>query len=238
MKNVTSAFELLTGKAPNDLQLQTLHKLKQTLGIRDHDALWEVMIALQYHLDLFKEIPDAIREMAQELIENLKDASSSVNQDFESSCIAEMDKAINMIQAATKRFEAESQKNISESQKDFTKSIRNDSLSIMKDVSEKDKLRWMSISFATCGVASLIFAGVGFWLGGMKGYNDAVDVNTKYHWSNTSNGKVAFRLYEGGDIHKLATCSGKGWKEKGNVCYPKAIQEGKNFNTYGYQLRQ
>jgi hypothetical protein len=231
MKNVTSAFEALTGKMPNDQQLQALYKLKQSLGIRDHDALWEVMIALQYHLHLFKETPDAIRKMTDELVENLRGASTEVNENFTDACLTEMNKAISIIHARTQEFEATTKKNI-------TEGIRRDAIDIVKDVSEKEKSRWMTIAFVTCGVAALVFSGVGFWLGSMKGYNDAIDINTKYHWSNSESGKLAFQLYEGGEIRKLATCSIKGWKEEGNICYPHPVQEGKVSNTYGYQMRK
>jgi hypothetical protein len=234
MKNLTSAYEALTGQVPNDAQIQELYKIKQLLGIRDNDALWDVMIALQYHRHLYGEVPEAIQNMASKLIESLRDTSATVNQDFKDTCIAEIDKAITFIQEAAKRLEAEVRRNLSESQLDFTKKIRDDALSVMKNVSEKDRLRWFSIALATCGVASLVFSGVGFWLGSMKGYNDAVEINTKYHWSNTEDGKLAFQLYEGGNIRMLATCSGEGWKEKGNNCFPHAGEK----NQAGYQMRR
>jgi hypothetical protein len=231
MKDLNSAFQTLTGKAATDEQLQALYRVKETIGIRDHDALWEVMIALQYHLHLYKEVPKNIQNRSNEITQRLEDTSTKVCNDFEQACLAAARENLTLIQKRTKEFEAQSQKNI-------TAGARDAVLGVARDVSTKEKSKWITIAATTCGIASLALVGLGFWLGNMKGYEDAVNAKVKYHWSGTKSGQEAFQLYKAGSIHALATCSVKGWKEKGDMCYPAAVEEGKVFYNYGYNLRE
>lgn len=231
MKDLNSAFQTLTGKAATDKQLQDLYRVKETLGIRDHDALWEVMIALQYHLHLYKEVPENIQNRSDEITQRLEDTSTKVCNDFEQACLAAARENLTLIQKRTKEFETQSQKNI-------TAGARDAVLGVARDVSIKEKSKWITIAATTCGIASLALVGLGFWLGNMKGFDNAVNAKVKYHWSGTKAGQEAFQLYKAGSIHALATCSVKGWKEKGDTCYPAAVEEGKVFNNYGYNMRE
>jgi hypothetical protein len=231
MKDLNSAFQTLTGKAATDKQLQDLYRVKETLGIRDHDALWEVMIALQYHLHLYKEVPKNIQNRSDEITQRLEDTSTRVCNDFEQACLTGARETLTLIQKRTKEYEAQSQENI-------TAGARKAVLGVARDVSTKEKSKWITIAATTCGIASLALVGLGFWLGSIKGYDNAANDKVKYHWSSTKAGQEAFQLYKAGSIHALATCSVKGWKEKGDACYPEAAKEGKVFNNYGYNMRE
>ncbi len=231
MKDLNSAFQTLTGKAATDEQLQALYRVKETLGIRDHDALWEVMVALQYHLHLYEEVPKNIQSRANEITQRLENTSSRVCKDFEQTCLAAATENLALIETRTKEYEAQSQKNI-------TAGARDAVLGVARDVSIKEKTKWISIAATSCGVAALVLSGLGFWFGSKKGFDDAVSAKVKYHWSGTKSGQEAFQLYKAGSIHGLATCSVKGWKEEGDMCYPDSIKEGKVISNYGYRMRE
>jgi hypothetical protein len=46
------AFKTLLGRLPSEEERQRLAKVRDALGIRSADAIWDVMIALDYHLQL------------------------------------------------------------------------------------------------------------------------------------------------------------------------------------------
>jgi hypothetical protein len=66
------AFEVLMGRRPNDEERQRLTKIRDALGIRSADAIWEVMIALDYHLQLYTAIPDRIAGETRKAVDELK----------------------------------------------------------------------------------------------------------------------------------------------------------------------
>jgi hypothetical protein len=43
------AFKTLMGRVPSEEERQRLTKVRDALGIRSADAIWEVMIALDHH---------------------------------------------------------------------------------------------------------------------------------------------------------------------------------------------
>jgi hypothetical protein len=66
------AFEVLMGRRPNDEERQRLTKIRDALGIRSADAIWEVMIALDYHLQLYTAIPDKIAGETRKAVDELR----------------------------------------------------------------------------------------------------------------------------------------------------------------------
>lgn len=66
MPDVRSTFEQLLGRQPSDQEVQALYRVKNTLGIRDNDALWLVLMALQSYDSLYRRYPELIAaEMAK-----------------------------------------------------------------------------------------------------------------------------------------------------------------------------
>lgn len=66
------AFEVLMGRRPSDEERQRLTKVRDALGIRSADAIWEVMIALDYHLQLYTAIPDKISAETRKAVHDLR----------------------------------------------------------------------------------------------------------------------------------------------------------------------
>jgi len=56
---------------------QRIHTVKTALKIADDDALWVVIIALQYHLSMYEEIPQKIQGAREAL---LKDAETEIRR--------------------------------------------------------------------------------------------------------------------------------------------------------------
>jgi len=66
------AFKTLMGRLPSEEERQRLVKVRDALGIRSADAIWEVMIALDYHLQLYTAIPDKIGAETRKAIDELR----------------------------------------------------------------------------------------------------------------------------------------------------------------------
>ncbi len=66
------AFKTLMGRLPTEAERQRLAKVRDALGIRSADAIWDVMIALDYHLQLYTVIPEKIGAETRKAIGELR----------------------------------------------------------------------------------------------------------------------------------------------------------------------
>lgn len=60
-----NAFEDLLGRAPTDQEKIRLWRIQKTLGIADDDSLWMILLALQYHVSLYEQVPGMIERSAK-----------------------------------------------------------------------------------------------------------------------------------------------------------------------------
>jgi len=60
-----NAFEDLLGRLATEKEKVRLLRLQKVLDIPDSDTLWMILVALQYHLSLYEEIPNKIAKAAK-----------------------------------------------------------------------------------------------------------------------------------------------------------------------------
>lgn len=60
------SFEKLIGRQPTEHEVQRLYRIKETLGLRDNDALWSVLIALESYDALYRKYPQMITDQVME----------------------------------------------------------------------------------------------------------------------------------------------------------------------------
>jgi hypothetical protein len=51
----------VTGEIPNDASLLRMRRVSSTLDLRDNDAIWSVIVVLEYYARLFEAMPERIR---------------------------------------------------------------------------------------------------------------------------------------------------------------------------------
>ncbi len=73
--HLDSAFERLIGRQATPRDRARLHRVRDSLGLHPNDALWEVLIALQYYYSLYERFPAMIRGAARELLIECKNES-------------------------------------------------------------------------------------------------------------------------------------------------------------------
>ena len=70
-----SAFQRLTGRKPTDEDRQRLYRAKDALDLGDDDALWLLLIALDYHQTLYEEIPSRIEVTVRALLDETEETA-------------------------------------------------------------------------------------------------------------------------------------------------------------------
>ena len=65
MSELDDSFAKLLGRQPTDADRQRLYRVRDALGLKNNDALWLVLMALQHYESLYADIPDSIKQSAQ-----------------------------------------------------------------------------------------------------------------------------------------------------------------------------
>lgn len=58
-------FARVLGRQPSARERERLHRLRDEIGIKTNDALWVVLIGLQYHVTLYEAIPARIEQAVE-----------------------------------------------------------------------------------------------------------------------------------------------------------------------------
>jgi len=93
MIDVESVFAQLLGRQPSEKEIQNLYRVKKTLGIRENDALWLVLMALESYDTLYRKYPSLIAAQVEKLVEAQKEVFASIAN-------AETKKALGSLAAA------------------------------------------------------------------------------------------------------------------------------------------
>jgi hypothetical protein len=72
-----SAFEKLLGRESKPAEREQLYRVKEALGLRDNDALWLVLFALQYYESLYRQFPKAIGQEAAKILGETRAAADA-----------------------------------------------------------------------------------------------------------------------------------------------------------------
>jgi len=65
MSNLDESFAKLLGRQPSDAERQRLYQVRDALGLRNNDALWLILMALEHYEQLYAGIPERIEEAAK-----------------------------------------------------------------------------------------------------------------------------------------------------------------------------
>lgn len=206
-------FQRLWGQAPSDEERRTLLRLRDALGIDSNDALWTVLIALRYHLQLYEAIPERVSSAAKEVLDNTRATADAT------------------IKAST----AEVQRTLV---REVSQTVRN----ISNYVYGRELAQWIAAATAViCIVVGAIawhMHSQGEESGYAQGYHDAYqraqDEKAAAAWANTPEGQRAYRLARLNSLTRVAECSGAGWKVEDGICYPYPTKE----KIYGWRVAE
>lgn len=209
MSDLESSFALLLGKQPDDAAKQRLYRVRDALSLRDNDALWLMIMALEHYETLYEEIPQNIQKVAGATLSKLKEAAES---------------SVKASAEATK--------------KDLAEAVARASVEVAHSTSRKQARMWLGIGLGIATIALISVGWVAFEKGkeaGLaQGYAEAKDEKLAAVWAGTVEGKLAYKLAKAdeGNIGALAGCTRPGWVKQKGVCYAEKSEDG----LYGWKV--
>ena len=113
MDDIENSFKALLGRQPSDEEVKRLYRVKNALNIRDNDALWTILMALESYDTLYSKYPaliagqvDVVIEKQRELIAEIVDAESKKALSTLSAAVAETSQLVANKVADTARWQA------------------------------------------------------------------------------------------------------------------------------------
>jgi len=89
-----SSFERMLGRAATERERDQLRRVQVELGLRENDALWLVIFALQYYEGLYRQFPKAIAAEAQRVLSETRATAEATIRAGAESAKADLVKAI------------------------------------------------------------------------------------------------------------------------------------------------
>jgi len=209
--DIDQSFEKLLGRQPSDYEKQHLYRVRDALGLKNNDALWLVLIALQHYENLYEEFPRSIAQAAKDTLVNFK-----VTADATVKASAEAAKA------------------------DLAKAVANAAQTVAHNTSAKQMWQWaagcIAVAFLCVGMFGWYMHSTGkdsgYKAGYGAGYTEAKDEKAAAAWANTPEGRMAYRFAQSGELQMLARCNGKGWRIERGTCFPHPVEN----IIYGWKL--
>ncbi len=72
--SVDAAFAKVLGRAPSESERERLYRLRDALGLRDNDAFWSIVLALEHYDAFFRQYPAQLAEETTRAIETARAA--------------------------------------------------------------------------------------------------------------------------------------------------------------------
>jgi hypothetical protein len=72
MPDIEHAFSKLLGRQPSEREVQSLYRVRDALGLRDNDALWMVLIALESYDSLYRKYPEMISAQVHKSVDDYR----------------------------------------------------------------------------------------------------------------------------------------------------------------------
>ncbi len=104
-------FREVSGDVPDEASLSRMHHVSSALNLRDNDALWSIIAALEYYARLYEAMPERIRwasegslEAARREVGGATEALMQQHRDALERCKATIQLAENLIQEHEARY--------------------------------------------------------------------------------------------------------------------------------------
>ncbi|WP_321959544.1 hypothetical protein [Burkholderia cenocepacia] len=78
MLDVEASFEKLLGRQPSEKEIQSLYRVKNALNIRDNDALWLVLMALESYDTLYRKYPVMISDQVGKILDEQRSTMAAI----------------------------------------------------------------------------------------------------------------------------------------------------------------
>lgn len=208
MSDLSTSFEKLLGRQPTDAEVHKLYRVRDALELKNNDALWLVLMALQHYETSYEQMPKAIEAAAASVLTKVKTTADTT------------------MKASAESFKA-----------DMARAVASVAQDVARDTSRKQMWQWaggaVGVAFLTLGLVGWGAFTKGAESGRAEAYRQVQDEKAVSAWANTPQGQAAYRLAQAGDLDLLVDCSADGWKIEKKVCFPKVDA---NNMVHGWHL--
>lgn len=213
MNNLDDTFSRLLGRQPSDYERQQLYRVRDALDIKNNDALWLVLMALQHYQSMYEEFPSLIGSAAHDALVNFKQVADATAK------------------AAAQAAKAE-----------LTTAVATAARDVARYTAGRSMAQWIAGCMLTSCVVLMGFGwfvhtharASGYASGYAAAYEEAKDEKAAAAWANTPEGRKAWRLARAGDIASLVDCDRPGWYAKDGACY---VDRAPDKMLYGWRVR-
>ena len=140
MKTVAAKYQALLGRPPSRGETERLERIAEALGLRDNDALWSVLVALEDYDRRYRMAPARIEEALAKAVESVRDSADQETR-----------------AAAARAIEAMAEEAGRIGQQIATKTAG------------RDRARWMAIMAGVCATVMSLTAAGAFYAGHVTG---------------------------------------------------------------------
>ena len=197
MSELDDSFSKLLGRQPSDAERQQLYKVRDALGLKNNDALWLILMALQHYQDQYETFPKLIAQSAKDTLVTFKATAD-----------------------ATVKASAEAAK------ADLAQAVASAAHEVAHNTSAKQMWQWaagcIAVAFLCVGLFGWYMQSSGhdsgYNSGYGVGYSEAKDEKAAAAWANTPEGKLAYRFAQTGSLAILAKCDIPGCYIEKCVC--------------------
>ena len=159
MEELKTSFEKLTGRQPTDADVQRLYQIKNALRLGNNDAVWLILMALQYHTSLYEKFPDEIAKASTHILTEFRTTAD-----------------------ATARASAQTAK------ADLANAVATVAHKVADDVVVKKKLQWAVGAIVALVVFACVTLVLGYRAGVGAAFKDVTDVQSAATWAASGKG--------------------------------------------------
>ena len=179
--SLEQALAELIGREPTTDEITKFYKLKETLGLSEHDVVWTLLLAFGHYEILYGQIPNKIAVETKDLLAEHKIALEATAH------------------ATEKQLKTSLAESVSTTVKDISAKVIETSKQIaIAESGHKLKL-FLSMSVGAICILVLLVGWTGFYIG-----SRAVDADTA--WLNTTEGRAARNLAKINNVDAMMKC--------------------------------
>ena len=197
MGELEDNFALLLQRQPSSNERQRLYRVRDALKIKATDAVWSLLMVLEYYVTLYSEFPARIATTAREVTNGVRTTA-----------------------------EAEARAAQEETKRALAQAVRQAAVKAANDAATTHLVMWVSIAAGVVGTIMLIIGlsayGKGRESGQAVGENEAkrqcAALVAASSWGSTPEGQLAFALAKAGGLSDVARCAGRGMVSRDGWC--------------------
>ena len=207
MADLENAFTQLFDRQPTDAERQRLYRARDALNIKPTDAVWRLLMVLEYYQTMYEKIPHQIADAARNATETIRVTA-----------------------------EAQAKAAREETKKGLMKAVAEAVQATAKQFARAEHFKWVSAAVSIVAITVLAVGwgenrrgqAQGFAAGESSAKAECAYATKVSTWALTPDGVRAYELERLGSLHDLVSCSGRGLERKGDWCVAQP-ERGKSY---------